>query len=188
LLLPATPTQNLINEVVAALRSLNEERALGGLILDLRIATAGSGWPLSQMLALFSDGEMGELYTREETTPILVAGQNISDSQVLPLTIIVGPDTDGAPEIFAAALQATGRARLVGMPTPGSIEIVGQFPLPDGSRVFIATGSYRTPDGRDLGQQGIQPDVTVEVDWDEVTLEDDPVRDAAVRALAPPRQ
>ena len=186
LLFPAAPPDTLAEDVVRGLQGLNEQRELAGLILDLRIATASEGWPLNEMMTLFADGELGQMRSRHGADSILVAGQNISNSQILPLTIIVGPDTNGAPEIFAAALQSIGRARVVGQPTTGSVRTVGEFPLPDGSRVFVLAGTIVTPDGRDLGQVGVEPDVVVEADWDEVSVDDDLVRDAAARALRPP--
>ena len=49
--------------------------------------------------------------------------------------------------------------------------------------MFLATSSFRTPDGREVGLTGVLPDIQIDLDWDEVTFEDDPVRDAAVKAL-----
>lgn len=186
LLFPAASPENLADDVIAGLRILSEERELEGMVLDLRIASGQVSWPLLEMMTLFADGELGEVYSRERIDPIVVSGRNISDSQSLPLTIIVGPDTSGAPEVFAAALQSIGRARVVGLPTEGRVGVTSEHALPDGSRAFILSGSYRTPDGRDIGKKGVQPDVLVELDWDEVTEQSDPVRGAAVSELSPP--
>jgi C-terminal peptidase prc len=186
LLFPATSPDDLANDVIAGLRILGEERELEGMVLDLRIASGQDGWPLLEMMTLFADGELGEVYSRERIDPIVVSGRNISDSQSLPLAIIVGPDTSGAPEIFAAALQSIGRARVVGLPTEGRVGVTSEHALPDGSRAFVLSASYRTPDGRDIGQQGVQPDVLVELDWDEVTEQSDPVRGTAASELLPP--
>jgi len=80
-------------------------------------------------------------------------------------------------------MQAIGRAAVIGLPTPGLVETAGEFPMPDGSRAFIVTSSYRTPTGQDIGQGGVEPDVIVERDWDAVTTTNDPVRNAAVDAV-----
>lgn len=183
LLFPPAPYDELGSDMLNSLRVLSDGRELNGLILDLRIATIGGGWPLTPLLALFANGNLGEIYTRTSTQAITVEGQDVFNSQHVPLAVLIGPDTQGAPEIFAAALQAAGRAVLVGLPTPGEVEGITEFALPDGSRAFIATSSYRTPDGREIGLTGVIPDVEVNADWDAVTLENDPVRDAAVQAL-----
>jgi carboxyl-terminal processing protease len=158
-------------------------QGLDGLILDLRIASEGAGWPLDGFLALFADGEVGEFYSLDETTPVSVEGQDILGSQNLPVAVLVGPDTSGSPEIFAAVLQAKGRARVFGLPTSGNIEAFSEFQLPDGSRALIITRSFRTPTGDEIGLTGITPDLLVEADWNTVTPADDPVLAAAVQWL-----
>jgi C-terminal peptidase prc len=182
-LLPTNPSSTLIEEVLSHLQALNEERELDGLILDLRIASSGAGWPLGEMLVLFGDGNLGTVDTRSAMEPLSVEGQDQFKSQSMPLAIIVGPDTRGSPEIFAAALQAVGRATVVGLPTQGLVEGVGDFALPDGSTLSLLTTTYRTPRGRDIGELGVRPNVMLDVDWDSVTPEDDPVRNAALAAL-----
>lgn len=183
LLFPRVEYDGLINDVVGSLQVLTNTHPLSGLILDLRVASVSRRWPLGELLTLFADGALGEFYTRSEVEALTVEGQDYADSQKLPLIILVGLDTRGAPEVFAAALQAIGRAVVVGLPTSGSVQGATEFPLPDGSRAFIDTLSYRTPDGREIGLTGIEPSIRVEADWDEVTDRDDPVRDAAVEAL-----
>jgi carboxyl-terminal processing protease len=183
-LLPTQPTEQMIDNILAAWQGMNESRALRGIILDLRIAHTGGQWPLGELLTLLGDGELGATYTREGEQPLEVTGQDFSGSQTLPLAVLVGPDTEGAPEVLAAALQASGRAQVVGLPTPGDVEGTTEIALPDGSRVFIAFSSYLTADGRDIGLEGVVPDEVVEADWDEVSDTFDPVLDAAVALLA----
>jgi C-terminal processing protease CtpA/Prc len=138
------------------------------------------------MLTLFGNGEVGEYYTRDGSDPLAIEGRNLAGSQTVPMMILVGPDTEGAPEIFAAALQSAGRARLIGLPTPGSVEGITEVPLPDGSRMFLATSSFRTPDNVDLADTGLTPDVAVNGDWDQISSEQDPVLAAALSLLLSP--
>ena len=60
----------------------------------------------------------------------------------MPLVLIVGADTSGTPEVFAAALQAAGRAVVVGQPTAGAVQGFETISLPDGSHIPI---EQRTP-------------------------------------------
>lgn len=183
MLFPPAPFDDLPNQIVSLLQTFVEQRQVDGLVLDMRIATSNSGWPLGLLLALFADGNLGTVHSRLEDQPLLIEGEDVYGSQDLPLAIIVGPDTNGAIEVFAAAMQASGRAVVIGLPTPGAVEVMSEYILPDGSRALIATQSYRTPEGTDIGLSGVLPDVAVNVDWDAVTESDDPVRDAAVEAL-----
>jgi C-terminal processing protease CtpA/Prc len=181
-LFPPAVYESLVNDFASGLESLSAQ-GMNGIILDLRIASNGANWPINALLTLFADGELGEFYSRDEVTPVTVEGQDIRSSQEMPIAVLVGPDTNGTPEIFAAMLQAVGRATIIGMPTPGDIEGFSEFQLMDGSRAFILTSSYRTPDGEEVGLTGVSPDVPVEADWDQITSTEDPVLESAIRQL-----
>jgi hypothetical protein len=130
-----------------------------------------------------ADGKLGEFYSRAGSTPIQIQGADTGGSQDLPIAIIVGPDTEGSPEIFAAALQASKRATVVGLQTPGKIFGYTTVPLPDGSNLTFASQSYKTSKGQDLAELGVEPDIVVEADWDEVSVESDPAIEKAVELL-----
>jgi carboxyl-terminal processing protease len=181
---PVSAENTLAQTIADNLATLSADKPLNGLVLDLRVARSGNGsWPLAQMLTLFGNGDLGEYYSRDGSDPLSVEGQDLAGSQTVPMMILVGPDTEGSPEIFAAALQSTGRARLVGLPTPGAVEGFSEVALPDGSRLFLATSSFRTHDNLDLATSGLTPDVNVSGDWDEITTEEDPVFATAVGLL-----
>jgi C-terminal peptidase prc len=182
-LLPTQPPEDMVNTIAGGWQVMGQDRQLEGAIIDLRIARTAGPWPLAEMLTLFGDGVMGATYTREEETPLEIEGQDFAGTQTLPLVVLVGPDTEGAPEIFAGALRDIGRAQVVGLPTSGGIEGSSETALPDGSRVFIAASSFVTAKDVDLGLAGVQPDVQVDADWDEVSDVFDPVLDAAVELI-----
>ena len=182
LLFPRVSSESLVTETVRSLEALAEAGEVGGIILDLRIAS-GLRWPLVPMLSLFSDGDHGEIYTAEGSQPISVDGYDLNGSQAVPLVVLVGPDTEGLPEVLAAALQARRRATVVGLRTPGNVETFVDFVLPDGSRLTIMTSAYQSPAGREVGIDGVRPDVPAPLDWDEVSEQTDPVRNTALTVL-----
>jgi carboxyl-terminal processing protease len=176
---------NTLAEWVAGLLQVSEqqEEPALGLVLDLRIAGSGSNWPLTEMLALLGNGSMGHYITREGEQPVVVRGVDISSSQTVPLVILVGPDTRGAPEVFAGAMQAAGRAPLVGLPSDGNVLRSRQLTLSDGSLLTFADSSYITMSGSDLSLTGLTPDLLIPADWDEVAPESDPVLQGAIDLL-----
>jgi carboxyl-terminal processing protease len=181
---PVAVNQDIATLMAGVLAQAAETEAVQGVILDLRVAGSGAqGWPLDGMLALFGNGDLGEYYDRVQVETLTIEGQDIGGSQTVPLVILVGPDTRGSPEIFAGALQGMGRARLVGLPTPGAVDGFTEISLIDGSRLFLATSSFRTMDGTDLSAAGLQPDVRVEVDWDAVLEDQDPAVTAALELM-----
>jgi carboxyl-terminal processing protease len=177
---PVTAGSDLAPAIAGDLDSISQTAHLKGIVLDRRVAGSTSGWPLVDMLSLFGSGTMGEFYTRNDTTPITVTAVDAGGSQTLPLVLIVGADTSGSPEVFAAALQAAGRAVIIGQPTAGTVQGFDTIALPDGSRMFLATSSFRTARGLDLAKAGVKPDVPMDSDWDSYTLEQDPVLGAAL--------
>ncbi|MEP7355975.1 MAG: S41 family peptidase [Anaerolineales bacterium] len=181
--LPVTAGSDLAPAIASDLDSYSQTVKLKGIVLDLRVAGSGGSWPLVEMLSLFGNGTLGEFYTRADKSPITVNGINAGGSQTLPLVLIVGADTSGMPEVFAAALQAAGRAVVVGQPTAGEVQGFDTIALPDGSRLFLATSSFRTTRGLDLARAGVKPDFPVDQDWDAYTLDKDPVLGEALSLI-----
>lgn len=184
LLVPVTVDASLFETLAGLLQDmLEQDQTVVGVVLDLRIAGSGSEWPLSEMLSLLGDGQAGHFNSRAGIQPLDIQGTDFANSQSLPLAILVGPDTSGAPEVFAAALQAIGRGPIVGLPTSGSVLSFQSHILPDGSLLTFAESSFVTPDGTDLSLNGLTPDVIVELDWDQVQAGSDPVLLKAIELL-----
>jgi C-terminal processing protease CtpA/Prc len=173
-----------MEDVRTAIQELTTNRKLEGLILDLRVAGSARGWPLQDLLTMFYDGNVGEFYNRaKQTQALAVQGEDYLSSQTVPLIILIGANTSGQPEILAASLQASKRATTVGEATAGAIEATEGFYLPDGSRIFVETASFRLTNGADLGNAGIQPDIDLEAGWDDIHPGNDPVLEKAIDLL-----
>jgi carboxyl-terminal processing protease len=183
LLFPPIGYATLQADVVESMQKFSTDKKLEGLVIDLRIASSTRGWPLEDMFTMFYDGTLGEFYNRNEKQLVEVTGQDTFSSQEIPLVVLVGQNTTGFPEIFAASLQMHERAVVIGETTPGAIETTTDFYLPDGSQAFIATTSFVLPNGDDIGTRGVIPDVTMEAGWDDVLPDHDPVIDRAVETL-----
>jgi carboxyl-terminal processing protease len=184
MLFPPVGYDALPDDVASSLQEFTTNRRLEGLVLDLRIANSSRGWPLDSLYSMFHEGVVGEFYNRNADDVLEVQAQDFFSSQTVPLVILVGQNTAGLPEIFAAGLQRAERATVIGEQTPGSIETSSAFYLPDGSQVFIESTSFRLlPNGDELGNSGVQPDVPVEAGWDEILPDADPVLDAAIETL-----
>jgi carboxyl-terminal processing protease len=185
ILLPVFNYDGLLEDVLGGIRDFTTNQKLEGLILDLRVAGSSRGWPLEELLTLFHDGAVGTFYNSAALEQdVTVNGEDLYGSQSVPLVILVGQNTNGFPEILAAALQASERAIVIGENTPGAIETTTSFYLPDGSRIFIETTSFKLPNGEDVGLGGVQPQVAIEAGWDEVLPTDDPVLEKALELLS----
>ena len=184
ILFPPTGSATLVKDVVASLQTFTTNRTLDGLVLDLRIASSASGgWPMEELFKLFHDGNVGEFYNTEQEQVLNINGEDQFSSQTVPLVILVGESTSGAPEILAAGLQSGGRAQIVGTTTLGAIEITTPFYLPNGALILVESTSFRLLNGEEVGNKGVQPDLEVEAGWDEVIPDADPVLEAAIELL-----
>ena len=183
MLFPPAGYDTLMKDVVAGLQTFTTNRTLEGLVLDLRIASSARGWPLEELFKLFHDGNVGEFYNATQEQVLNINGEDQFSSQTVPLIILVGENTSGAPEILAAGLQSGGRADIVGATTPGAIETTTPFYLPNGAFLFVESTSFRLLNGEEIGNSGVQPDVEVEAGWDEVLPNADPVLEAAIKLL-----
>ena len=184
ILFPPTGSPTLLKDVIASLQTFTTNRTLDGLVLDLRIASSASGgWPMEELFKLFHDGNVGEFYNSEQEQVLNINGEDQFSSQTVPLVILVGKSTSGAPEILAAGLQSGGRAKIVGATTLGAIEITTPFYLPNGALIRVESTSFRLLNGEEVGNKGVQPDLEVEAGWDEVMPDADPVLEAAIELL-----
>jgi carboxyl-terminal processing protease len=183
LLFPPVGYSTLLDDVTKSLQTFSTNRILEGVILDLRITGSTRGWPLEDLYNMFYHGALGEFYNRDKKQSVELKGQDVFNSQKVPLIILVGQNTTGFPEILAGSLQMHKRATVIGETTPGAIETSSTYYLPDGSEAFIETTSFVLPNGDEIGTTGVVPDIALQQGWDEVLPNNDPVLDRAVQYL-----
>jgi len=183
LLFPPVGYSTLLDDITKSLQTLSTNRILEGVILDLRISGSTRGWPLEDLYSMFYHGALGEFYNRDKKQSVELKGQDVFNSQKVPLIILVGQNTTGFPEILAGSLQMHKRATVIGETTPGAIETSTWYYLPDGSEAFIETTSFVLPNGDEIGTTGVVPDIALQQGWDEVLPNNDPVLDRAVQYL-----
>ena len=144
-------------EAVEALRTAGMQR----LMLDLRHNPGGLVDSAVSIASQFLKGGIVFKQTSrnaEETTYPVRPGGIATD---IPLVVLIDGTTASAAEIVAGALQDAGRARLVGERTFGKGSVQSVRDLSDQSSVHVTTARWYTPSGRQIDQQGLQPDVEI---------------------------
>lgn len=182
ILLTTLYDQTVPRKVRQAILDMSADRRLEGLILDNRQNGGGASNIFSDILSFFEDGKVGQYVNREGQEPIVVAGRNIQGSQQIPLVVLVGENTASYGEIISGILKDTQRAHLIGETTSGNVEILYVYDFSDGSRAWIAHDRFEALNHPDQNweETGIIPHLTVISNWDEVTLQNDPVIAAAL--------
>ena len=80
----------------------------------------------------------------------------------IPLAVLVNRNSASASEIFAGAVQDHGVGTVIGETTFGKGIVQSIRSFRDGSAVKLTVSHYYTPNGHDIHEVGIRPDVEVE--------------------------
>jgi carboxyl-terminal processing protease len=157
-----------------------------GLIIDLRMNPGGSGEQLMKIARNFFSNRtvfaQNKLRTRdvrpiyvENTTGVVYGG---------PVVILVTQHSGSSSELFAAGMQDSGRARIVGTQTCGCVlGVPNPVELKDGGMVTISQVLWFTPSGRKLEGEGVIPDKVVRQTLADVIARRDPLLDAGDQLL-----
>jgi C-terminal peptidase prc len=177
--------EGLPDTVRREIEELARAGPLEGLIVDVRDNGGGQIHLLLETLALLLDGgTIGSSAGRNDSEELEVpAGQMLPELSGVPVVVLTGEDTVSAAEMFAAGLQARGRARVVGLPSAGNTENLSGYDFDDGSRLWLAEYAFRLPDGSQIEGRGVQPDRVVDAEWWRFLPPDDPQVRAALAEL-----
>jgi C-terminal peptidase prc len=169
-------------QLISAYRHMTTEAPLDGLILDNRMNGGGSSTVFEPMLSNFVGGNLGYFVNRFEERPLQIELNDINGSTQVPLVVLIGSGTASFGEIFAGILQDMGRAYLIGNTTDGNVEILCGYDLEDGSKIWLANETFRPMNHPDQNWEktGIIPDLLISGEFDEFSLENDPVVAAAI--------
>jgi carboxyl-terminal processing protease len=173
-------------EVIKALKEMTADAPLDGLILDNRMNGGGSSLVLEPMLGFFSGGNLGYFVNHSRLDPLRIKQNDINGSSSVPLVVLVGSGTASFGEIFAGVLQDVGRAYLIGTTTEGNVEILWGYDFDDGSQLWLANETFQPlnhPE-QDWEKSGIIPDFSVTGEFDQYSMNNDPVVLAAIHYLS----
>lgn len=146
--------------VASAVRSAVAELEGAGawsFVLDLRHNPGGRLITMMEVAGIFTSGFLWRTIT-SWSFPLPYPAIGFTATE-LPLAVLIDGDVHSAAEGLAGALQARGRAVVVGETSAGNVEALLPFCLRDGSQAWIATGVLAPVLGRTWEGQGVLPDV-----------------------------
>jgi carboxyl-terminal processing protease len=171
---------NLMKKVCAALREMHDAP---GLVLDLRGNQGGLLGMIGGLGGLLQahTSVFGNMKMRSGQTPVLVTPQRAP--YTAPIAILIDGSTQSAAEIFAAGMQITDRAVIVGEVSAGNTLPAGVIKLPTGALFQYAFGDYQTPQGVSIEGRGVIPDQIVKLNRRALLRGSDPQLTAAIAKL-----
>jgi C-terminal peptidase prc len=165
-------------------KMLDDSTPLKGLILDLRGNGGGFRTVLESILGHFVSGQVGQFLNQKEHTPLVIQKSDLYDKlKNVPVTVLIDQGSESYTEVLSGILQATGRAKVVGVPSAGNTETIYEYNFEDGSRLWVAEESFELPNGTNLEGRGVIPDFSINKDWTDFTEKDDPDILKAVQLL-----
>ncbi len=142
-----------------------QEHGMKSLLLDLRDNPGGNldvvvdiaDLLLPEGLVVYTEDKYGN---REEFT---TDAEHYFDK---PLVVLINGNSASASEILAGAVKDYKSGTLLGTVTYGKGIVQQIVPLGDGTGVKLTVSKYYTPSGQNIHGIGIEPDETLEFDYD----------------------
>ncbi|MCC5884585.1 MAG: S41 family peptidase [Halomonas sp.] len=150
------------DQVNNAIRRMERDGALQGLVLDLRNNPGGVLQAAVAVADAFLEGGL-VVYTegRLPDTQMRFSASRETAAPDVPLVVLINGGSASAAEIVAGALQDQRRGVIMGTESFGKGSVQQVMPLGNGEGLKLTTALYYTPNGRSIQALGIEPDVRV---------------------------
>jgi len=147
-----------MEKIRAALKELS---GVNGIVIDLRGNPGGVGGLAPGFAGhLFSKrASLGSMRTRGGSMEFVVFPQK--DPFAGPVVILIDHGTGSTSEVFAAGMQETGRATIIGSTSAGAVLPSVFEKLPTGFLFQYAVSDYRSPKKILIEGRGVFPDIEV---------------------------
>lgn len=172
-------TLNLFNDAVADIATKGVDR----LILDLR---SNPGGYLQTAVGVTGEwiGDNIAVSERDRdqnmTAHFAVGPARLADYDTV---VLVNAGTASGSEIVAGALKDWNKATIVGTQTFGKGSVQDLTNLPDGSSIKLTIAKWFTPKGVSIEDEGITPDIEVDMTEEDYNADKDPQLERAVNLL-----
>lgn len=170
-------------ELKSALSTLMEQNPKG-LIIDLRYNSGGYLTTAIEVISQFipSGVVMYEQEQNGELTSYSAEPGGLATE--IPLVVLVNEGSASASEITAGAIQDLGRGTIVGVTTYGKGSVQNWIPLDNNQgAVRITVARWLTPKHRQINEEGLTPDVIVELTQADVDAQIDAQLNKALEIL-----
>ena len=157
-----------------------KEKGIKKVILDLRGNGGGYVSAAQDLLALWLDNKLmltqKSAHFGEDKMSTASGKAILKDMETI---VLVNGSTASASEITAAALKDYGKATIVGTKTYGKGVVQKMYNLSDGGVLKVTTAEWLTPKGNSINNDGVTPDIEVEMTAEDINKMRDPQMDKA---------
>lgn len=175
--------EDTTRDMTSALRELLRQDPRG-LVLDLRGNGGGFlGTAVNVASEFLAGGEVLTERFADGSDKVYDATRGGLATEI-PMVVLINEGSASASEIVAGAIQDQDRATLVGTTSFGKGSVQNWIPLSgDGGAVRVTVARWYTPNGRQIREEGLEPDIIVERTPADIEGDRDPQLDRAVDLL-----
>ena len=176
--------QNSADEFDKVAQKIVGQRNVKGIVLDMRNNPGGyldlsvdiAGWllPSGQVVAI-------EDYGNGKKDQYRTSGNGSLKN--IPLVVLINQGSASAAEILAGALRDNRQILLVGEKSFGKGSVQQLQDLLDGSSLKVTVAKWLTPSGKSIQDQGLEPDIKVEMTEQDAQAGRDPQMDKAMEVV-----
>ena len=159
------------------------KKQAGSIILDMRNNPGGFLDTAIQVSGYWVDGQPVVIEKYDDEKKDEYRARTNASLEQIPTVVLVNEGSASAAEIVAGALQDYNKALLVGVKTFGKGSVQDLQRLKDGSALKLTIAKWLTPKGRSINEEGIQPDVEVQMTEDDYKNNKDPQLDRAIEEV-----
>jgi carboxyl-terminal processing protease len=171
--------ENAPRDVEAALNRINAAThgRLKGMILDLRDNPGGLfDEAIDVADLLIPSGRITSVMGRNSGLNREFRASGQTRFRMPPTVVLINKGTASASEILAGALQGRPNVVVMGERSFGKASVQAVFPVRQGMALRITTAHYYTADSRDIDGKGLEPDISLGENPDEITERIDALR------------
>ena len=154
-----------------------------GIILDLRNNPGGFLQTAIEISGEWVNGKTVVMESLRSGFKIEHHAKRQARFENIPTVVLVNRGSASGSEIVAGALQDYGAATIMGEITFGKGSVQDLRKFKDGSSVKLTIAEWLTPNGRNINEEGIVPDIEVEMTREDYDADLDPQLDAALEFL-----
>jgi carboxyl-terminal processing protease len=150
---------NAGSNILSAIRDMEKDAPLEGLILDVRHNPGGNS---DDSAGIFADGIVGTVGAlREGKQRQIYRIRGVDWNDTTPLVVLTDGSSHSAADYFPAAMKELERATIIGTNSAGNTEGIVSRSLADGTLIRLAITTLLLNDGTSLEGVGVTPHVYV---------------------------
>lgn len=160
------------------------QETVKGVIVDVRNNPGGlldASVELSDIWLNRGDVVLEEKRGGKITKTFRASGETILHD--VPTIVLINEGSASASEIVAGALSDHGQARLVGEKTYGKGSVQQLVDFHDNTMLKVTIARWYTPNGRNIDQEGVEPDEEIDLTNEDYDAKRDPQKDKALELL-----